>query len=275
MSWNSLWLILPIFILLIFGVVWFARKGRRKSGNLSQRHAPRKIGKKNIVFIIIVITFILAAGGFSSWWFILSKQIPSPEDTTFQDDKLIAEGIAKNFMGTIILSDFKERLEKHEIEKVYRQNPTRVSGIVIYYIKFKGENGYYLVKATTNEQVYVDTPLGKGPTLLDLQLSAGERLIYGIDISHDILTTVPRIPFDKNMIIFILIFVVVIVLVSWLLFGRMMRGGGLGGFGKANTPEMKKTVYFEDVGGVDEALEESKEVIELIRAKWGVKNVKK
>lgn len=224
--------------------------------------------KEKKVFIPLIIALAIFIG-LGSWWIVSSRQLKSPQDAISDSDKLISIEIANNSHGEVNLTDFTELLDKDEIEAVYLTQKEREYGSVgIYYIKIKAKEGYYLVQVPPGAGYSILTAEGWSVVDLNNYLYDLSRKIYGRHIAVKVLSAVPKLPPDKTQFIILGVFLVVFVLITFFL---IRPGGILGGFGKARTQDMKKPVYFEDVGGIDEALEESKEVAELIKVKWGGK----
>lgn len=268
----SVWMWRILLFILISGVFWFIRWliRRKKQGKQGLKpkglRIPPKLREKKVFIPLIVVLVILMAIG--TWWFVSSRQADSPDDMIVKNDKLIAKEIYDNYKGEIALSEFKERMEKrdaeHRLKKVYRQYREKEYGSMVkYWVQFAGDDGYYLVHATPGEQVLIDTALGKSAFPLDTELSTGERVFYGQSVYYKLLTTVPRAPFPKEQIYILIGTLLFFSLIFYFIFWR--GGLGSGKFGKARTQDIKKPVYFADVGGIDEALEESREVVRMIK----------
>lgn len=232
----------------------------------------KRLREKRVFIPLISLFVILAISGI--WWFVSSQSANNPQSLVEKADQLIAVEIAKNFKGEITIDEFKTLLDEHRVEKVYHQYREKGYGSVIeYYIKLKGEKGYYYSQATIGTGYMVPTTLGVAIYPLNDYLAQGAWILFGDEIEFKLLTTTPSVPTDKTMLLIMGVSLLVFILLIWLLGGRLMRGNG--GFTKAQQQEVKKAVYFADVGGVDEALEESKEVVEMIKAQGDGKNDKR
>ncbi|MBI2450347.1 MAG: ATP-dependent zinc metalloprotease FtsH [Candidatus Nealsonbacteria bacterium] len=235
--------------------------------------------RRFLILILIFLSILVILAGFGIWRFNSSQQTGGPTDTARSSDELIAEEIANKYNGEINITKFKRLLDKDEVGTVYFQNKdTEWGTVVLYFIKLRGEKGYYLAQATPGTGYALIGELGNVVIVpLNDYLSDISSKVYNRQIDFKLISATPKLPFDKNQLIIQLavafIILIAVVLAIWLLWGRMARGG-LGGFNKLRKREVKATVTFDEIAGIDEAKNELREVVDFLKNREHYKAVK-
>ncbi|MBI2626271.1 MAG: hypothetical protein HYW69_01615 [Candidatus Nealsonbacteria bacterium] len=224
----------------------------------------QKISRKKLILLISIVSLLIIGLVISIIWLKSRKTESTTEVLQKEYEISFVTNVLPHVKNIISLEEFDNLVLENKVMEAYRQFRKEESVTIIYYfinIKDQPKDEYYLSYVPSNHSFIV--PVG-------LSMIYFDPATYLIQNNKAPVWTIPTSPMqpqrDWLTSVFIPIFVVII-LVGGLIF-LLFYGFGRNKFTKVQLQEAKKPVYFPDAGGVDEAIEESREVAEIIRAKW-------
>jgi cell division protease FtsH len=244
------WLIL-IFVILVLipGIRWLVKRYGAGLKMIFQELLRRE--KFLTIFILVVFVGLIGYGG---WLGYTIYHTPTPEE---EYEIAFVEEVLPNRNEFISLRDLQDKLDVHQVEVAYYQWVEKEYTTKIkWFLKFKGEDGYYLVYTMGTYLVPVKTFLGKDYIPLVNYLVDYEKIhVYDM-------TTQPKPPFSTATWA-VPLGVILVLIVGIGIFWQRYIGASEKFIGKCRARFATEKVTFDDVAGIEEAKNDLLEVVEM------------